>query len=1157
MTLETPRPPFSNTARGYRGSMRFLSVAIVALAASAAVDGGDVVGDASAGAGAGLVSIMTLVTAKRAGYLQLVLEQVRRQTYPHLEVVVIDDPAGDGPAAVGPVARALASSPDLAITYRRATSATVGHKRNLACSAARGAVVVTWDADDLYSDARVAMQVAPILSGSTDVTIAPFNYHAWVGTAAVEYYQAANENGLNHGTLAFRRSLWVDGARYPEYDFGEDRAFADQMARRCACFTVLPKVEGVYVRHVTSQNTWSWRDASSGVGPTGQRMQRIARPSFLPNGTGARCIEAEAVAAREEGESREPPRKKLLLPAGQERQLQRRLHAGLPEWCAASSCALRQKRGRVLATSPFPSPPSIPPSPPPSPPPTPPPPKPPPLMPESTCDEEEWPDAYLVCSECKVHVHVHDESETFASFADKYGTCNAYCRLVGRTCTGAWGSCDGCSCDGDVSCDDLIDGLDYEGEAVCECAAPAPPPAPLSCTSLAGDYSGMTIAGYEGYYDLPDDGSCCEHSNSNRSLCGFEVRAGACRHFIGARCSLAPAPSSPPPPGSPPPAPPGSPPSAPPGSPPSPPPPSLRRRLDDADPSSGEDTGRLDDADPSSGEDDSSPPESTHLKTGCTYASGAAASPFEAVDDTACARVTTAVADVPETTDPIATAYISVIAVQAFAVREASGRVAWIGVWALMGLQRLHLYGELAGGAAVEAIAIESAGETNLLMCRIGMFSTQGGLSASLTAATADALTTLTILLCAVIIINFLLFLFWSHRVNREYYASIKAGGRPDATPFTPLPSALVAPNLELILVTILLTGLVKTIFLNFGFALGGYSLAGGVWAVSTAVLLLVLLFFAYEARALLAYRRRAASAHWTPAAKGGKPDDMLLALLSLGRAGPRRRGAFKAPAEHSSEPLRTERALSRLLFWTPAPPAPGPAERAVQTLDGRGSWICDGTGPARYKMVIIALQLMLATVIGLTVVVKEGRPAVRTASFALVMTLQLSISLWHWIGGDVDRLRGGVASVVSLMEFVATLLIYLSPLITQAGGDGLSVGLAAPHILVAAAVLPLGLEFYDGLLLPVIEIVRSGRANGDGVKKILITLVLTPALLFNARLGVGGAVWGAAGKATKTAAKKTRLQSTRTAPAEVPDPDDPVRQRRGTALRAAQTAEP
>ena len=208
--------------------------------------------------------------------------------------------------------------------------------------------------------------------------------------------------------------------------------------------------------------------------------------------------------------------------------------------------------------------------------------------------------------------------------------------------------------------------------------------------------------------------------------------------------------------------------------------------------------------------------------------------------------------------------------------------------------------------------------------------------------------------------------------------------------------------------------------------------------------------------------------------------------------------------------------------------------------------------------MVIIALQLMLATVIGLSVVVKEGRPAVRTASFALVMTLQLSISLWHWIGGDVDRLRGGVASVVSLMEFVATLLIYLSPLITQAGGDGLSVGLAAPHILVAAAVLPLGLEFYDGLLLPVIEIVRSGRANGDGVKKILITLVLTPALLLKARLGVGGAVWGAAGKATKTTAKKTRFQSTRTAQAEVPDPDDPVRQRRGrAALRAAQTAEP
>ena len=173
-----------------------------------------------------LVSIVTLVTAERAGYLRLVLEQVQRQTYPRLEVVVVDDLSADLS-----VVETLASFPTLEISYRLAASgSSVGHKRNLACSVARGAVVVTWDADDQYSDTRVAVQaclpspshptlspfaaptsspcrpvvccplaqllpspcgqVGPILSGRHDVNIFRFRFYAWVSPTSIEYYEA-------------------------------------------------------------------------------------------------------------------------------------------------------------------------------------------------------------------------------------------------------------------------------------------------------------------------------------------------------------------------------------------------------------------------------------------------------------------------------------------------------------------------------------------------------------------------------------------------------------------------------------------------------------------------------------------------------------------------------------------------------------------------------------------------------------------------------------------------------------------------------------------------------------------------------------------------------------------------------------------------------
>ena len=121
---------------------------------------------------------------------------------------------------------------------------------------------------------------------------------------------------------------------------------------------------------------------------------------------------------------------------------------------------------------------------------------------------------------------------------------------------------------------------------------------------------------------------------------------------------------------------------------------------------------------------------------------------------------------------------------------------------------------------------------------------------------------------------------------------------------------------------------------------------------------------------------------------------------------------------------------------------------------------------------------------------------------------------------------------MVSLLEFTSTLLVFISTLQSEAGTPS-SLGLTAAPMMVAAAFVPLALEVYDGFVVPVLAIVRAGRANGDGVKKILITVILTPGIMLMKKLGFGGAITSSAGALAKTA-KKTKVAKKKGTAADV-----------------------
>ena len=227
-------------------------------------------------------------TRDRRAFVEHSLQLFAAQDYPNRELVVVDD--GDDPIAdlVEPVAGAR---------YLRVAPRTpIGAKRNLACEAARGAVIVHWDDDDWYGPGRLSLQAAPIMSGLCDITGLENRFvlelpseRFWaLGATLHRKMFVADVHG---GTLAFRRQLYEGGCRYPAVNLAEDAAFLRQALRAGRRLLRLCG-DGVfvYVRH--GSNAWRFQ--------TGQFVDRSgwtpvdAVPRFPPEA----LLAYRAIAAR-------------------------------------------------------------------------------------------------------------------------------------------------------------------------------------------------------------------------------------------------------------------------------------------------------------------------------------------------------------------------------------------------------------------------------------------------------------------------------------------------------------------------------------------------------------------------------------------------------------------------------------------------------------------------------------------------------------------------------------------------------------------------------------------------------------------------------------------------------------------------------------------
>ena len=157
-------------------------------------------------------------THNRRSFVPQAIRYFLRQNYAHRELIIIDD-------GTDPVQDLVPADPRIRY-LRQEAQRTVGAKRNLACQAAHGEIILHWDDDDWMAEWRISYQVAHLLREQTDICGLDrlLHYHLGVDQAWEYIYLDRSKPWLAGGTLCYRKALW-QGQPFLDLNVGEDTRF--------------------------------------------------------------------------------------------------------------------------------------------------------------------------------------------------------------------------------------------------------------------------------------------------------------------------------------------------------------------------------------------------------------------------------------------------------------------------------------------------------------------------------------------------------------------------------------------------------------------------------------------------------------------------------------------------------------------------------------------------------------------------------------------------------------------------------------------------------------------------------------------------------------------------------------------------------------------
>jgi glycosyltransferase involved in cell wall biosynthesis len=191
-----------------------------------------------------------MVTRNRAALARRALACLDAQTWPNLELVVIDDGDEDYEPVLGPLRARCA------VRYVRLHGQPrlkLGELRNMALSMAAGTYVAQWDDDEWYHPTRVARQMEAIRRQDLDAVVLKWTLmHMDVAPFGEHLYRADLGRGTP-GTILHRRAA---APSYPALGRDEDGVFLRRLGRVMRLGMVDGPHSHLFIRCFHGGNTW-------------------------------------------------------------------------------------------------------------------------------------------------------------------------------------------------------------------------------------------------------------------------------------------------------------------------------------------------------------------------------------------------------------------------------------------------------------------------------------------------------------------------------------------------------------------------------------------------------------------------------------------------------------------------------------------------------------------------------------------------------------------------------------------------------------------------------------------------------------------------------------------------------------------------------------